>query len=579
MAVSAWIKSAVFSDGREISFNPGEIVLLVGPNNSGKSRALSELSDKCVHGGRRSGLVVRTASFGKQGTFDELVAHLRENFKGPTGNDDWAFSFQGSNFQGEERLEEAWENPELSPLQIFFAQHLLAENRLQLSDPSENVKLDRAPLRHPIQHLAKDQQLEDRVSDAFFRAFAMHLVVHRNAGNRIPLYCGQKRPEPSNERLSTRYHLNMEQNLLELAGQGHGVRAYAGLLLNIMYGPLTITLLDEPETFLDPPRARKIGKLLAQDKPKERQVFVATHSGEILRGVLDAANAQVSVLRITREYRQGNDINVVANLRPEDVKRLWNDPLLRYSNTLDGVFHEKVAVCEADADCRFYGALLDALYEDRRDRPRPDVMFTHCGGTSRMPTVLQALRNLDVPVVAIVDFDVFRNEQPFRRLIEALDEEWDEFERDWRVIKHFVDQRRPPRDADWLKGQFEVLLGDHEKSEITDELLDKIRSAIRRLSPWDEAKRLGIRLLAGSSEHSICEDLLGRLCGIGLFVVPFGELESFDPSQTAHGPSFVNAVLERPDLATDPQLETARRFVDAIAGASSTARGRGNAGA
>ena len=37
---TAWIEEASFSDGSKVAFNENDIVVFVGPNNSGKSASL-----------------------------------------------------------------------------------------------------------------------------------------------------------------------------------------------------------------------------------------------------------------------------------------------------------------------------------------------------------------------------------------------------------------------------------------------------------------------------------------------------------------------------------------------------------
>lgn len=73
------------------------------------------------------------------------------------------------------------------------------------------------------------------------------------------------------------------------------------------------------------------------------------------------------------------------------MKKLWADPLLRYSNVLDGLFHDAVVLCEGDADCRYYSAVLDQLPstgEDQANTREPQYLFTHSGGKARMPSVV-----------------------------------------------------------------------------------------------------------------------------------------------------------------------------------------------
>jgi hypothetical protein len=61
------------------------------------------------------------------------------------------------------------------------------------------------------------------------------------------------------------------------------------------------------------------------------------------------------------------------------------------------------------------------------------------------------------------------------------------------------------------------------------------------------------------------ENLLAYLRGVGLFVVPEGELEGFARGVPGHGPSWVNGVLER-GLHAEGSLTGARDLVGAVAG-------------
>lgn len=119
--------------------------------------------------------------------------------------------------------------------------------------------------------------------------------------------------------------------------------------MHVMLGRNFISLVDEPEAFLHPPQARLLGRLLGAERADYLQLFVATHSADFLRGALDSNDQNIRIIRLRRE----GEVNKVTELTPDDLRRSWADPTLRYSNVLDGVFHEQVVVCEADGDCRF----------------------------------------------------------------------------------------------------------------------------------------------------------------------------------------------------------------------------------
>ena len=124
------------------------------------------------------------------------------------------------------------------------------------------------------------------------------------------------------------------------------------------------------------------------------------------------------------------------------VQELWNDPLLRYSNLLDALFHDVTLLVESDSDCQFYAAILDVVQMELPDGIElPDIFFTHCGGKARMPMVIRALRAAGIPVRAVADFDVLREIGVFKGLVDALDGKWTEIERDYKLIKDALDSQ------------------------------------------------------------------------------------------------------------------------------------------
>ncbi|MEJ7719063.1 MAG: hypothetical protein WKF58_00755 [Ilumatobacteraceae bacterium] len=83
--------------------------------------------------------------------------------------------------------------------------------------------------------------------------------------------------------------------------------------------------------------------------PSGKQVFLATHSSDVVQGLLGAPEVPVTIVRIVRE----GDRNPISVLPHDQVEALWQDPLLRHSDIFEGLFHPTTVICEADADCRF----------------------------------------------------------------------------------------------------------------------------------------------------------------------------------------------------------------------------------
>ena len=541
---------------------------MVGPNNAGKSAALRAIRDKLNEPASPSP-VLQSIGLAKRGTVDEFTAWIMEWAKRQPGNpQNPAFAAFGQTVHLNQ-IAIAWERPDNALGQVagWMCHFLSADERLHLCNPPSTVSLSSDAPSHPIHYLQRNDTLEQAISSKFKKAFGVDLVVHRNAGSLVPLHVGTRpTAEKGEDRVSLTYIERLEK-LPQLQNQGDGMRSFAGILLATSVGRESIMLIDEPEAFLHPPQARLLGTTLVQDRGHDRQLFIATHSSDILRGVLDANSPDVKVVRI----RRNGEVNAVHLLENARVQELWSDPLLRYSNILDGLFHEGVVVCEADSDCRFYAAVLEAAYEAKNpDAKRPDLMFAHCGGKARLPLVVRSLREVDVPVCAVADFDVLADEQPLRSIIEALGADWSQFETDWRIVKMAVDAKRPDLNTADVKREFERALNQVTAAILPEKSRSELQSIIRRSTAWSNAKLVGKAFVPSGDASKACDRLLISLRNAGLHVVEVGELEGFVRTESGHGPKWVNAVLAR-DLATDTELEQARQFSIRLAAVATSA--------
>ena len=283
---------------------------------------------------------------------------------------------------------------------------------------------------------------------------------------------------------------------------------------------------------------------------------MATHNSDVLRGVLDADDAEVTVVRLTRE----GDVNPTSQLEPHLVRELWSDPLLRYSNLLDGLFHDSVVLCEADSDCRFFGSLVDVLSETEVWIAKPQVLFAHCGGMHRMPTAIQALLAVDVPVRVITDFDILRDEVPLRRIVESLGGEWERFVGDWTVVRAALDSLGQPIQVNYVRQRILDALDNEEGADLSKDGRDQIRALVRPDRGWRDAKRGGLGAVPQGEPSERCIALVRNLEELGLFVTPVGELERWVPAVSGHGPAWVSEVHDQ-DLHRTEETSAAKDFV------------------
>ena len=379
------------------------------------------------------------------------------------------------------------------------------------------------PEKHSIYKLNKSESLAQKLSDYFHQVFGVDLIVNRNETRTIPLHTGQAPDKNAFTISSQDDYYNQVAALPKLQEQGDGMRSFASILLDTFTSEYSITLIDEPEAFLHPPQARILGKMLAKNNIN-RQLLISTHSEDFLQGLLDADNENVTVIRINRV----DNINKMSVLQNDQIKKLWGNPLLRYSNILSGLFHEKVVVCESDYDCLFYQAIMDAVYEHKREIA-PDILFTHCGGKTRIKDVVSALKAVNVPVVAICDFDLINSSQIFKAIVSSFGLNWD------------------------------TTLSENMKI-IYDSMNAKSSTGV---DAWNQIKKTG---KAGftDSEPAAYERVEAVCKSAGLFVVPVGEMECFVKTINKEKKDWVYYVLEHYNLATEQKLDDARKFVMSV---------------
>jgi len=553
---SVTVSALTFSDGASLQLAKNDIVVFIGPNNAGKSAVLRNIKDKGVRLQTKTE-VISNLCLQFEGSVEQLEQWLENRFRSKMLGDNRLHYYPiGGRAIDVDIARADWANNKrgLERLVPFFIYLLTTEDRLKASDPAESIALTTEPPTHPIHFLQVDDTIEDNMGGYFRKAFGWDLMVHRNAGKNVPLYCGN-RPTVSDNRTSIPFYRALE-SLPRLESQGDGMRSFVGVLLYSLVGEHSILLIDEPEAFLHPPQARLIGRMLASEIRSDRQVFVGTHSGDLLRGILDVNSSRVRVVRLQRE---GN-INRASVLNSVDIVTLWSDPLLRHSNILDGLFHRKVVVCEADSDCRFYAAINGAFDEPTTFSQRQDVMFTHCGGKDRMPTVVKALRGVGIPVSVVADFDVLQTDQTLRSIYEGLGGKWSDIERPWKTVKRALDGCKSEISTEEARREISAVL-DKAGRSLNKADITAIRDTLRRSSPWSIAKGAGVAFVPNGEPSVACEELLRACRTEGLFVVPVGELESFVKTVPSHGPEWVNAVLATRDLKADPALENARKFV------------------
>jgi predicted ATPase len=546
-----FVNSVTFNDGSTFEFKTSDVVVFTGANNAGKSQVLRDILLH-LQGRSTTKVIVSELKGDFTGSIEKLIEGAQQS------KDGRGQCFIGEGYHHPNHVRNWWSNSSLGSISGQFVNYLTTEQRLVSSNSPASFDSTIEPPRNPIQRLFIDDDKAKELSSFFHQAFGLDLIVDKAAGNIIPLYVGNEPSRgPGEDRTSTSYRKRLAL-LPKLQEQGDGMRSFAGILLDTFTSHHTITLIDEPEAFLHPPQARLLGKMLAKNTPENRQLFISTHSEDFLKGLLDADNENVKIIRINR-VGNTNHMNILNN---EDIKQLWKDPILRYSNILSGLFHSKVVICESDTDCRFYQAVMNALH-DGENEISPDVLFTHCGGKQRLKTVISSLQSLNVKIVAVADIDILNDRTILKNTTDSLHIEWSTLDALWSGIDGYVKSQRAQLDTDEVKKEIKGILQMVTNDPFPVDDVDKIKTVLKSSTAWSKIKKVGKNFFQGDSYEKFIQ--INDICSSkGLFIVPAGELECFYRPSSSHGTKWVYEVLEKIDLKTDPELKEARDFVSKI---------------
>lgn len=540
---SASLKQLTFSGGDEIELLPNDKVLIVGANNSGKSKAIREIIGVCSESDRFRDLVVlRSVEIDKRGGQDAFDHFVRD--RGRLINDnfvigDWSLSMYAIQY---------WQRPYLTHgICQGFVRNLTANNRLSICEQQSSIAPS-DPASRPQHLLYRNDALMARISGLFKQAFGSELMIDFLGGSKIPIHVGVK-PQGTGfeDRASTRYSeaVNAQPALDQ---QGDGMKSYAGILFETVASKRDVTFIDEPEAFLHPPQMRRLGETLSQHV--EGQLVVATHSSDILRGFLEGRKGNVRILRIHRD----GGVNRIYEASASVIESLWKTPVLRFSNALEAIFHDQAIICEDDSDCRLLSSVADYIQASNNET-WADTAYVPMGGKAGIPKVAKVLREVGVPVKAVFDFDLISEGNRLRETVEAFGGDWDKIGELWMRVSSAVLKLSTPT-AEQIKDEVRAII---EKSAV-DELPRKdVDEAFRRKSQWAAVKRHGLDGLPRGQVRQECEQMMDLLEQLGVYLVPGGEMESFCPTIGGHGPKFVTEVLTEMPL-NSTSLSSLRDF-------------------
>lgn len=506
--------------GEAIATTP--VTVFVGPNNSGKSRVLREIERYCRTGQKDANdLLLAELTF--SGLPPERAEQSIERIRQPSQPGEAQHVdhiFVGSKYGRQQvqlaSLKQFIESPisNISAFCQWYLTHLTlmldGRSRIGLVGQQSAGDLQRPP-QSSFQVLFRDDAKRHEVRRIVFDAFGRHFVLDPTNLGQLRIRLSDRAPRDDMEERgihadAVRFHAAAQ--LIDEASDG--VKAFTGMVTEIMAGDPTVVLVDEPEAFLHPSLASKLAQEVARAAlSADKRIFASTHSPQFVMGCIQSG-APVNIIRLT--YRGG--VATARILPSDEILELMRHPLLRSTGLLSGLFYEFVVVTESDADRAFYQEINERLLQFKPEWGIPNCLFLNAQNKQTVQTLLKPLRKLGIPAAGIVDVDVLKDGG----------------------------------------GSWTNLLSSADIPQLSHGSFGALRAAVKKAmdATGKDMKRDGGLAILNGADRQAADDLLSQLRQYGVFVIPGGELESWmkNLGATGHGPGWLIDVFER--MGEDP---------------------------
>jgi len=498
--------------------NPSPVTVFVGPNNSGKSKILSEINIFCSSGQPNQNFVIiddiKFSVFEPseaEAEIDRVKKKPNHNESIPIGNVIVGNFGERQQVQRASLLAALTKRDQPHSLHWFCSWYLKyrtiilnGQSRMQLIN-AQNAGDMLQPPANSLAAIFRDDTKRQELRRIVFNAFGLHLVVDPTNLGKLRLKLSREEPTETTERGLTDEVVRFQSRAMDISLMSDGVKAFTGISLELISGDPKIVLIDEPEAFLHPSLATMLGKEIAEIAASQaKKVFVSTHSPYFIMGCL-LAGVPINIVRLT--YLK--DVATSRVLPNKKLSTLMRNPLLRSTGVLSGLFYESVIVTESDSDRAFYQEINERLLRYKPEWGLQNCLFINAQNKQTIHQIIKPLRELGIPAVAIVDVDILKEGGV--------------------VWTNFLDGGFVPDITKQSLNQSRALV--HKK--FCDLTLDMKRGGgIEQLPPAD---------------MSAAEDLFSQLSEYGLFCLKLGELESWlkHLSATGHGPKWLIEVFEK----------------------------------
>lgn len=279
------------------------------------------------------------------------------------------------------------------------------------------------------------------------------------------------------------------RNASDMDDFSDGVRSYIGLHAHLLGQDCRYAMIDEPEAFLHPPLARRLGaNMTSLAAERGTYIFAATHSPDFVMGCLSTGHP-VNIVRLG--YKDGRGSARI--LDPGRLADMMEDPLVRSTGALSALFHEAVVLCEGPSDRVFYSEINDRLARHEPTYPRrmQSCLFMEVGGKDAIPKVFEPLVRTGVPVACVIDLDLLNSTHILSRLLKA-------------------------------RGAHDSIVASYTNMRANVLTIFRDRK--------DLLKKGGIAALSDPAERKAVQTFIDNLADFGIFLPEHGQVESWLPA-------------------------------------------------
>ena len=555
---SVTIKNIEFNEGTKISLDPDDIVVFVGANNVGKSRALKDIIADITESTTQNVIINKIEYNVENFECESMKNFFATHFTKDQNNH---YNVQMSDVSSHCYSDENFKNIDETSkyfYRVLFT-FLSTESRLDITKPIRlNYSIDRYNF-NIMNILETNKEAITLLNRFLLLGFnkAVEIDNKLQNGDFIKKYKIGNEQEIKDiielDKRSSAKKLKMLENLNE---QGDGIRSAVAVLASLIVNEHSLYLIDEPETFLHPPQARLLGKNIVE-LSKNKQCFISTHNIDLIRGLLEKGSSRIKIVKIDR-MDNTNKFHILDN---ESITKIANDKNLKYSNILNGLFYKQVVLCENESDCKFYSVILEHLDSNTYQ----NTLFCAVGGKDQFKLIIPLLKKLGINYLIVADIDLINDKTKLKQLINSIEN--DEYNKIASLHNDFLNEFQEKSDSlikkqATIKQEIEEIFNTDEY--MSTEAAEKIKAILKKINSLKLLKEGGKFILPAGECTIKFNQIQQFLKENSIYIVECGEIERFIPEIDMHGNSWVEAVFEKYKDLNDSKYNSVKDFIKEI---------------